>query len=211
VLFAAGFVWATSYVVRSRQTATADAEPAFAESHGSIFSLGESRALRQQLESTEGELNLVQAQYQRADQIIKYSTKFGVPAGMSARVFDASVRERIDPELAFRLVKLESDFNDHAVSRVGALGLTQLMPSTARLYQKEITREQLFNADTNLRVGFRYLRTLLDQYKGNVRLALLAYNRGDDAVTRDVRAGINPGNGYDQWVLKGYKGTGVIQ
>ena len=48
-------------------------------------------------------------------------------------------------------------------------------------------------------------------YKGNVRLALLAYNRGEDAVWRDVRAGVNPGNGYDRWVMRDYKGKGLMQ
>jgi soluble lytic murein transglycosylase-like protein len=130
---------------------------------------------------------------------------------MAGKVFDASLREGIDPELAFRLVRLESEFNEHAISKVGALGLTQLMPSTARLYQKGVTREQLFNGETNLRVGFRYLRTLLDMYKGNVNLALLAYNRGEDAVWRDVRAGVDPGNGYDRSVMRDYKGKGLMQ
>src|SRR5439155_15743891 len=116
-----------------------------------------------------------------------------------------------NPELAFRLVRLESEFNERATSRVGALGLTQLMPGTAKLYEKGVTADKLFDRDTNLRIGFRYLRVLLDQYKGNVRLALLAYNRGEDAVWRDVRAGVNPGNGYDLWVLKGFKGSGLIQ
>src|SRR5207244_442552 len=115
-------------------------------------------------------------------------------AGLAGSVFDASLREGIDPELAFRLVRLESEFNERAVSKVGAVGLTQLMPSTARLIEKGLTRDDLFKPGTNLRVGFRYLRSLLDQYKGNVRLALLAYNRGEDAVWRDVRAGVNPGN-----------------
>jgi soluble lytic murein transglycosylase-like protein len=73
-----------------------------------------------------------------------------------------------------------------------------------------VTRDQLFNASTNLRVGFRYLRNLMTLYKGNVHLALLAYNRGEDAVTRDVKAGINPGNGYDRYVMRDYKGKGVI-
>ena len=203
----------TVIVIASRRTATANAEPAVTgvEDRASLFSLGESRKLRQELESARGELTLARAQYERANKIIQYSTKYGITAGMAGKVFDASLREGIDPELAFRLVRLESEFNEHAISKVGALGLTQLMPSTARLYQKGVTREQLFNGETNLRVGFRYLRTLLDMYKGNVNLALLAYNRGEDAVWRDVRAGVNPGNGYDRSVMRDYKGKGLMQ
>lgn len=142
---------------------------------------------------------------------MQYSTKYAIPAGMAGKVFDASLREGIDPELAFRLVRLESEFNERAVSKVGALGLTQLMPSTAVLFEKGVTREQLFNGATNLRIGFRYLRTLLDMYKGDVRLALLAYNRGEDAVWRDVKNGVNPGNGYDRWVMRDYKGKGLLE
>jgi soluble lytic murein transglycosylase-like protein len=126
-------------------------------------------------------------------------------------VFDASLREGIDPELAFRLVRLESEFNEHAISKVGAVGLTQLMPSTAKLWEKNVTRDQLFQPETNLRIGFRYLRNLIDMFHGNVHLALLAYNRGEDAVARDVHAGVDPGNGYDHWVMRDYKGKGLIQ
>lgn len=209
-VFAAGAIAAYYFVIAGRKTTPANAEPVVASSGISFFSLGHTRELRNQLASTKGELSLLKAQYERATKTIQYSTQYGIPAGLAGKVLDASYREDIDPELAFRLVRLESDFNPHAVSKVGAVGLTQLMPSTARLYQKGVTREQLFNPETNLRVGFRYLRTLLDLYKGNVRLALLAYNRGEDAVSADLQAGINPGNGYDKDVLRGYKGKGMI-
>ncbi len=212
-LFAAGSIAMTIIVLESRKTATANAEPAVTgvEERALLFSLGDSRKLRLQLESANGELSLVRAQYERATKVMLYSNQYKVTAGMAGKVFDASLREGIDPELAFRLVRLESEFNEHAVSKVGAVGLTQLMPSTARLFEKGVTREQLFNGETNLRVGFRYLRTLLSLYKGNVHLALLAYNRGEDAVSADLRAGINPGNGYDRSVMQDYKGKGLMQ
>jgi soluble lytic murein transglycosylase-like protein len=204
----------TTIVIASRKSTPANAEPVAAEDKSGLFSLGSgnsTRKLRSELESTQGELNLVRAQFERADKIIQYSTKFGVPAGLAGQVFDASLREGIDPELAFRLVRLESEFNEHAISKVGAVGLTQLMPSTAKLWDKNVTREDLFRPETNLRIGFRYLRSLIDLYHGNVHLALLAYNRGEDAVTRDVHNGVNPGNGYDRWVMRDYKGKGLIQ
>jgi soluble lytic murein transglycosylase-like protein len=209
-LFAAGSVLATIVVLESRKTTTADAAPAVTGSR-SLFQIGQSRKLRDELETAKGELTVARARYERAEKIMQYSTKYGVTAGLAGNVFDASLREGIDPELAFRLVRLESEFNAHAVSKVGAVGLTQLMPSTAKMIEKSVTREQLFNPQTNLRVGFRYLRSLLDQYKGNVNLALLAYNRGEDAVWRDVRAGVNPGNGYDHAVMRDYKGKGLSQ
>lgn len=211
MLFAAFSIAVTTVIIASRKTTPANAEPAVTANRASLFSLGDSRKLREELLSAKGELNLVRAQFERADKIIQYSTKYGIPANLAGKVFDASLREGIDPELAFRLVRLESEFNERAVSRVGAIGLTQLMPSTAVQYEKGVTSEKLKHGETNLRIGFRYLRKLLDMYKGDVRLALLAYNRGEDAVTRDVRRGVNPGNGYDRWVMKDYKGPGLLQ
>lgn len=208
-LFVAGSIAMTTAVIASRESTTANAEPATGH-RASMFSLGENRKLRDELQSARGELSLVRAQFERADKVMQYSTKYAIPAGMAGKVFDASLREGIDPELAFRLVRLESEFNEKAVSKVGAVGLTQLMPSTAVLFEKGISRDKLFNGETNLRIGFRYLRTLLDMYKGDVRLALLAYNRGEDAVWRDVKNGVNPGNGYDRWVMRDYKGKGLL-
>lgn len=212
-LAAAGSTLLIVLFLAARKTTPASAETvAVADnSSSSFFSIGSSRKLRQELEATKGELSVVKAQFERADKVIQYSTRYAITAGMASEVMDASLREGIDPELSFHLVRLESEFNPRAVSKVGAIGLTQLMPSTATMIEKGMTREQLFVPKNNLRVGLRYLRTLLDQYKGNVRLALLAYNRGEDAVWRDVRAGVNPGNGYDQWVMKGYKGKGFSQ
>jgi soluble lytic murein transglycosylase-like protein len=195
-------------VLAVRKTTPASAEPVVAGAEHSFFSLGNSRKLSSELQSTRGELTLARAQMERANKIMGYSNTYEVTAGMATSVFDASLREGIDPDLAFRLVRVESQFNPRAVSKVGAVGLTQLMPSTAKLLQTGVTREQLFNRDTNLRLGFHFLRGLLDLYDGNLHLALLAYNRGEDAVTRDVRAGVNPGNGYDRSVIGSYKGDG---
>ena len=112
--------------------------------------------------------------------------------------------------LAFRLVRVESEFNEKATSPVGAVGLTQLMPSTARYFQKGITKNQLYDRETNLRLGFRYLRTLINEYDGNLKLALLVYNRGPAAVERARAAGLDPANGYDRMVAGGYKGNGGV-
>jgi hypothetical protein len=211
MLFATCSIAVTTIVIASRKTTPANAAPAVTANRASIFSLGNSRKLREELQTTKGELSLIRSQFERADKIMQYSTKYGITAGLAGKVFDASLREGIDPELAFRLVRLESEFNERAISKVGALGLTQLMPSTAVQYEKGVTRDKLFHGETNLRIGFRYLRTLLDMYKGDARLALLAYNRGEDAVWRDIRKGVNPGNGYDRWVMKDYKGKGLLQ
>jgi len=137
-----------------------------------------------------------------ANKIIGYSTQYRIGADLATTILDVASAEGIDPELAFRLVKLESDFNPRAASPVGAIGLTQVMPATARYYVKGITAEGLYDPSTNLRVGFRYLRGLVTEYKGDVKLALLVYNRGPVAVQKAQAGGDNPSNGYDRILTK---------
>lgn len=199
-------------VVANRHLRTANAEVTSLKPSGFSFAIGGgSSELRQDLETTKGEMELLRARYERADKIIHYSSRFAIPANLTAHVLDASTAEGIDPELAFRLVKLESEFNPRAVSPVGAVGLTQLMVATARYYEPGITREKLYDASTNLRIGFRYLHSLITKYKGDAKLALLEYNRGEVAVNQALQAGVDPSNGYDRILTKGYKGKGVIE
>jgi soluble lytic murein transglycosylase-like protein len=171
---------------------------------------GESRRLRDELDAARGELHLAQAQLDRANQILSFSSRYRVSADIAALVYDIALAEGLEPELAFRLVRVESQFNDKATSPVGAVGLTQLMPSTARYFEKGITKNQLYDRETNLRIGFRYLRTLINEYDGNLKLALLVYNRGPIAVERARAAGLDPANGYDRMVAGGYRGSGVV-
>jgi soluble lytic murein transglycosylase-like protein len=167
--------------------------------------LGELRALRQQLDAKQGELEVARLQLDRVDAIMQYSTHYRLPADMATAVYDVALSEGIDPGLAFRLVKVESGFNTRATSHVGAVGLTQVLPSTARLYEPGLTTQQLYDRDTNLRIGFRYLRDLLDRYPANIELALLAYNRGPAKVEQLLGAGRDPANGYETEVMKGFR------
>ena len=167
--------------------------------------LGELRSLRQQLDARQGELEVARLQLDRVDAIMQYSTHYRLPADMAIAVYDVALSEGIDPGLAFRLVKVESGFNVRATSHVGAVGLTQVLPSTARLYEPGLTTQQLYDRDTNLRIGFRYLRDLLDRYPTNMELALLAYNRGPAKVEQLLGAGRDPANGYETEVMKGFR------
>jgi TolA-binding protein len=92
----------------------------------------------------------------------------------------------LDPILVLSLIKQESAFDKKAFSSSGASGLMQLMPFTAVETVPGITREQLIEADSNIKVGTRYLAKLLDHFKGNAALALAAYNSGPTAVDRWV-------------------------
>jgi soluble lytic murein transglycosylase-like protein len=142
--------------------------------------------------------------------IYNYSAKYRIKPDLARRIYDAAIKAGIEPELGFRLVRVESVFDPKAESPVGALGLTQLMPSTARVFEPNVTREQLLTADVNLRIGFRYLRGLIREYKGDLKLALLVYNRGPVAVSRALAMGRSPANGYETVVTKGYRGRGTL-
>ena len=171
----------------------------------------EADQLQQALDSTAAELDITRTTLERAERILALGTTFDVGTRLATQIYDVALAEGLDPELAFRVVRLESEFNPHAVSPVGALGLTQLMLPTARHFRPNVTREQLFEPKTNLHIGFRYLRGLIEEYDGDVRLALLVYNRGPVAVNAARARGENPANGYERIVLKGYSGTGVIE
>jgi soluble lytic murein transglycosylase-like protein len=129
--------------------------------------------------------------------------KHNIARDLAQDIYDAAVEENIDPKVAYGLVRTESTFKERAVSPVGARGLTQVMPRTAAGMVPGTTASDLFNRDTNLRLGFRYLNQMIDKYKGNVRLALLAYNRGPGTVDKVLKQGGNPDNGYADKVLRG--------
>ncbi len=210
LLLLAGTAGAAWVVVANRKPNSAMAE-ALSEPESSAFSFLSGRAhLRDELETTKGELDLVKAQYERSSRILQFSTRFRIPGDIATSIFDIALAEGIDPELAFRLVKLESGFNERATSPVGAVGLTQLMLPTAKFFDRSLTKERLYEPRTNLRIGFRYLRTLIAEYKGDTKLALLVYNRGEVAVKKALDAGLSPTNGYDRLLTKGYKGRGVV-
>ena len=126
---------------------------------------------------------------------------YRVSPQLAKDIHEAALKHDIDPEVAFGLVRAESSFRNTATSPVGATGLTQLMPRTAAWIEPGTTRSDLRDPKKNLDVGFKYLRYLIDQYDGDTRLALLAYNRGPGTVNKALKRGRNPDNGYADFVL----------
>jgi hypothetical protein len=129
--------------------------------------------------------------------------KYNIDESLARDIYTIAQEEGIEPKVAFGLVKTESSFKNRAVSHVGARGLTQVMPRTARWMVPGTKAEDLYDQKTNLRLGFRYLNQMIDKYKGNVRLALLAYNRGPGTEDKILRRGGDPNNGYADKVLRG--------
>lgn len=139
----------------------------------------------------------------RATSIMSYAARYRISGELSAAIYDAALAEGIHPAIAYQLVKVESRFQPEARSERGALGYTQVRLPTARMYQPGLTAEGLLERDTNLRIGFRFLRDQLHRFRGDLHLALVAYNRGPTLVDSLLTEGEDPGNGYPEAVLRG--------
>jgi soluble lytic murein transglycosylase-like protein len=92
----------------------------------------------------------------------------------------AAQQHQLSPALLWAMIKAESNFDPAAISRRGAAGLMQLMPSTAAF----VKVNDPFNPAENIRGGAQYLRYLLDRFNNNLPLALAAYNAGEAHVRR---------------------------
>jgi soluble lytic murein transglycosylase-like protein len=165
--------------------------------------------MRDQLESARGDAALMRLELERARAIIENSTRYQIPADLAADIYDIAIGEGIDPALGFQLVKIESSFRPTARSSMDALGYTQIQLATARFYDPDVTEKQLFDRETNLRIGFRFLKELMVRFDYDTHLALVAYNRGPAKVAEILAGGGNPANGYSELVLEGYEAPGT--
>jgi soluble lytic murein transglycosylase-like protein len=94
---------------------------------------------------------------------------------------NAAVSAAVEPNLLRAVIVVESGFNSRAVSKRGAVGLMQLMPATATRFGVS----NPFDPKQNVHAGARYLKFLIDRFGQNIRLALAAYNAGEEAVDRN--------------------------
>ena len=105
----------------------------------------------------------------------------GAPsATVNELVASIAKRHNVEPSLVDSVIRVESNYNPNAISSAGAMGLMQLIPSTARRFGVSNT----FHPAQNIEGGVRYLKYLMELYRGNERLALAAYNAGEGAVAK---------------------------
>lgn len=117
-----------------------------------------------------------------------HEIKRQLPIKYEAEVKKYATEYELDEYFVYAVICAESSFNCEAQSHAGAKGLMQLMPATAKdmkeSYQLDVDPENLFDPETNIRLGCQYLRYLSDIYNGNTQLILAAYNGGLGNVDR---------------------------
>ena len=111
-------------------------------------------------------------------------------------IYRAGERTGVDPRFIHAVIKQESRYKNQAISHVGAQGLMQLMPATA----KRFGNTDPYNAASNVEAGTKYLKWLLKRFNGDVTLALAGYNAGEGAVAK--YKGIPPYNETQNYVKK---------
>ena len=104
------------------------------------------------------------------------------PLKYSEYVEKYSEEYNVDPYMVYAIIKAESNFNENAKSSSSAVGLMQIMEDTAietaKKMNLEVTQKDLFNPETNIKIGLKYFTELLDKYNNNYHLAIIAYNAG---------------------------------
>lgn len=120
----------------------------------------------------------------------------------SEYVYKYSQENDIDPLLTFAIIKAESNFNRNIKSKSGAIGLMQLMESTAieqaeEVNEEIIVTESLYNPEINIKIGTKYYSKLMKKYNNNMLLALAAYNAGIGNVDKWLKEGIIKEDGSD--------------
>lgn len=101
-----------------------------------------------------------------------------IPSDIHEYIDDTAARQGIDPKLVRAMIQVESNWNPFAISNKGAMGLMQLVPATAARFGVM----NIFDPKENIAAGTRYLRFLLDLFRGDLHLSLAAYNAGENAV-----------------------------
>ncbi|WP_245590377.1 lytic transglycosylase domain-containing protein [Aneurinibacillus terranovensis] len=122
------------------------------------------------------------------------------PVYFKQQIFSSASRYHVDPYLVMAIIQIESKFDQRRVSRKGAVGLMQLMPSTAKWVIKQanfssMAEEYLDEPDTNISIGTWYISYLYDMFDRNSYAVIAAYNAGPGNVKRWIAQGVWDGRG----------------
>lgn len=133
---------------------------------------------------------------------VLFAIKISFPTKYSSHIEQFSAEYNIPLEMAYSLINIESSFNPSAMSNAGAIGLTQILPTTANYIcgRNGITYASidLTEPSNNIKIGFMYLRYLLDKFEDK-HTALCAYNAGETTVKSWLK---NPEYSSDKITLK---------
>ena len=118
-----------------------------------------------------------------------YAKKLAYPLKYEAYITEYAEANGLDPYLVCGVIHTESHFDIEAESRVGAVGLMQIMPDTGewiakKMSMKDYSEAKLKDPETNIRMGCWYLKYLMDRFDGDMTLVLAGYNAGPNRVTQ---------------------------
>jgi hypothetical protein len=137
---------------------------------------------------------------------LSFQDSAGVPGTpFGGLIYETARRHELNPELIAAMVKAESAFDPEAVSVKGARGLLQLMPATAMRFG--VSPEALFEPRENLDAGVRYLKWLIERYRGDLPRILSAYNAGEGSVDR--YGGVPPFRETRDYIRRIYSALGM--
>jgi len=159
----------------------------------------------------EDEIQRLKERLQILEIIEDYQTRIGIEDGvrLANHISECSRMYGFDPLLILAMIQVESSFGPRAVSKMGAMGLMQVKPSTAHavvsnLGWPSLNADDLFQPVLNVRVGTEYLFDLVLKF-GSVEKAIIAYNHGETAVRGLLSEGIKLPQAYLRRVLKEYR------
>jgi soluble lytic murein transglycosylase-like protein len=156
---------------------------ASAPAHSRIYAYVDAEGLRHYTDTPDNSrYRLLALSHDRTASGDRYDSLLLAKAGQYDSIIEgAAMSASVEPNLLRAVILVESGFNPRAVSKRGAVGLMQLMPATATRFGVS----NPYDPRDNVRAGARYLKFLIDRFGQDVRLALAAYNAGEDAVDRN--------------------------
>ena len=147
--------------------------------------------LEKELLRWQDEVSRLRTELDRLEKINSYAEIYQTSPEIVSLVIEESEKYQLKPVVMLELIKVESNFNPRAISRIGAKGLCQINPLTAPELARELNLEyseaKLFDNHYNIQLGTYYLAKLLKSYNMDYHRALTAYNRGPTGLQNYIK------------------------